>query len=91
MHRTAELTENTRLPVRGILFDIALNAIIPLILYRLSKRFISPSQLTALAIAALFLKAFSIFCFMGKSTRFPSSHCSASLRAASRFCLPVIR
>jgi hypothetical protein len=61
MDNSAELTENSRLPIRGILFDIALNAIIPLILYRLSKHYISPSELTALAIAAVFPLSKSIF------------------------------
>ncbi len=61
MDSNAELTENSRLQVRGILFGIALNAIIPLILYRLSKRYISPSELTALAIAAVFPFSTSIF------------------------------
>jgi hypothetical protein len=50
-----------RLPVRGILFDILLNAIIPFILYRLSKRYISPSEWTALAIAAVFPLSKSFF------------------------------
>lgn len=58
---SAELTETSRLPVRGILSDIALNAIIPLILYRLSKHYISPSELTALAVAAFFPLSKSIF------------------------------
>jgi hypothetical protein len=61
MDNSAELTENSRLPIHGILFDIALNAIIPLILYRLSKHYISPSELTALAIAAVFPLSKSIF------------------------------
>ena len=47
--------------MRGILLDIALNAIIPLILYRLSKRYISSSDLTALSISAVFPLAKSIF------------------------------
>jgi len=61
MDNSSELTENSRLPIRGILLDIALNAIIPLILYRLSKRYISPSELAALAIAAVFPLSKSIF------------------------------
>ena len=54
MDNSGELSENSRLPVRGILFDIALNAVIPLILYRFSKHYISPSELTALAVASVF-------------------------------------
>src|SRR5579862_8468123 len=61
MDTSAELQENSRLAVRRILFDITLNAIIPVILYRLSKRHISPSELTALAIAAIFPLSKSIF------------------------------
>jgi hypothetical protein len=52
-------------PVRaafsGFLIDIALNAICPLILYRLSKRYVSPSELTALAVATTFPFGKSIF------------------------------
>lgn len=46
---------------RGFLLDIALNAIIPLILYKLSKRYISPSEFTALAFATTFPLVKSIF------------------------------
>ncbi len=45
----------------GILLDIALNAIVPLLLYRLSKRYISPSELTALSVSAIFPMAKSAF------------------------------
>jgi hypothetical protein len=61
MDNSAEPIENSKLPVRGILLDVALNAIIPFILYRLSKHYISPSELTALAIAAVFPLSKSIF------------------------------
>jgi hypothetical protein len=61
MENSAEPTEKSRLPIRGILLDIALNAVIPLILYRLSKHYISSSELTALAIAAVFPLSISIF------------------------------
>jgi hypothetical protein len=57
----AQPTANSGLPARGILLDIALNAIIPLALYRLSKYYISPSELTALSISAVFPLAKSIF------------------------------
>jgi hypothetical protein len=46
---------------RGFLLDIALNAIFPLVLYRLSKRYISPSEFTALAVATTFPLGKSIF------------------------------
>lgn len=46
--------DQVRAAFRGFLLDLALNAIVPLILYRLSKRFISPSEFTALAIATTF-------------------------------------
>src|ERR1700683_3529623 len=41
--------------------DIALNAIFPLVLYKLSKRYISPSEFTALAVATTFPLGKSIF------------------------------
>jgi hypothetical protein len=50
-----------RTAFRGFLLDIALNAFIPLILYRLSKRFISPSEFTALVAATTFPVFKSIF------------------------------
>ena len=40
---------------------MALNAIFPLVLYRLSKRYISPSEFTALAVATTFPLGKSIF------------------------------
>jgi hypothetical protein len=42
------------LPVRNILWDIVLNATIPLLLYKVSKRYISHSELLALLIATTF-------------------------------------
>ncbi len=41
-------------PIRGILWDVALNAIVPFALYRLSKRYVSTSELTALILATIF-------------------------------------
>jgi hypothetical protein len=61
MDNAAKPTESSRPPVRGILLDIALNAIIPLLLYRLSKRYLSPSELTALSISAVFPLVKSLF------------------------------
>jgi hypothetical protein len=46
---------------RGILVDVTLNAIVPLILYRLSKIYISPSEITALGISCVFPLAKSVF------------------------------
>ncbi|HXX38403.1 MAG TPA: VC0807 family protein [bacterium] len=40
--------------VRGLLISIALNAAIPLILYRLTKRYLTGSEVIALSVAALF-------------------------------------
>ncbi len=53
--------DQVRKAFRGFLLDIALNAIVPLILYRLSKRYISPSEFTALALATTFPLARSVF------------------------------
>jgi hypothetical protein len=61
MDNSAEPVENSRLPIRDLLFDIALNAIVPFILYRLSKHYVSPSEPTALAVAAVFPLSKSIF------------------------------
>jgi hypothetical protein len=44
----------SRPPLGGIVWGIVLNAIFPVVLYKLSKRFISPSELTALGIATTF-------------------------------------
>jgi hypothetical protein len=49
-----------RPPLRGFLWDIALNAGIPLLFYRLAKRYLSASEVGALAIAATFPLAKSI-------------------------------
>lgn len=54
-------TDPVRAGFRGFLLDIALNAMIPLILYRLSKRYFSPSEFTALAVATTFPFGKSIF------------------------------
>jgi len=48
-------------PIGGIVRDIALNAIIPVVLYKLSKRYLSHSEFTALAIATTFPLGKSIF------------------------------
>jgi len=50
-----------RAALRGFLLDIALNAIVPLVLYRLSKLYFSRSEFTALAVATTFPIGKSIF------------------------------
>src|ERR1700733_4405098 len=51
----------SRPPLGGAIWDIALNAIIPVLLYKFSKRFLSPSELTALLLATTFPLGKSIF------------------------------
>jgi hypothetical protein len=43
-----------RPPIANIAWGIVLNALIPVVLYKLSKRYYSPSELTALIVAATF-------------------------------------
>ncbi len=43
-----------RPPLRGPLTNVALNAAIPLLLYRLAKRYVSASEVGALTMAATF-------------------------------------
>jgi hypothetical protein len=50
-----------RPPVAGIVWGIVLNTVIPVILYKLSKRYVSPSEFTALAIATTFPLGKNIF------------------------------
>jgi hypothetical protein len=52
------------MPVRNILWDIALNATIPLLLYKVSKRYISHSELLALLIATTFPLVKNVVGFM---------------------------
>jgi hypothetical protein len=51
----------SRPPLGGIVWDIVLNAVIPVILYKLSKRYISPSEFTALLVATTFPLGKSVF------------------------------
>src|ERR1700722_12759101 len=53
--------ERARPPLGAAVWDIALNAIIPVILYKLSKHYLSPSELTALLIAPTYPVGKSIF------------------------------
>ncbi|MGB9069834.1 MAG: VC0807 family protein [Candidatus Acidiferrales bacterium] len=51
----------TRRPLGAAVWDIALNAIIPVVLYKLSKHYVSSAELTALLIATTFPVGESIF------------------------------
>ena len=53
--------QTSRPPISGIVWGIVLNASIPFLLYQLSKRYLSPSEFTALAIATTFPLGKSIF------------------------------
>jgi hypothetical protein len=53
--------QGARPPLRGAIWEIALNAIIPVILYKLSKHYLSPSEVTALLAASAFPLGKSIF------------------------------
>ena len=44
--------QTSRPPVRGIVWGMVLNAIIPVVLYKLSRRYLSPSEFTALLVAS---------------------------------------
>ena len=54
MKNTEIVAQTSRPPFSGILWGIVLNAVIPVVLYKLSKRYYSASEFTALAIAAAF-------------------------------------
>ena len=51
----------SRPPVSGIVWGIVLNASVPVILYKLSKRYVSPSDFWALVIASIFPLGKSVF------------------------------
>jgi hypothetical protein len=53
--------QRLRPPIGAIVWGIVLNAVVPVILYKLSLRYISPSEFTALVIAALFPMGKSVF------------------------------
>jgi hypothetical protein len=53
--------QTARPPLGSIVWGIVLNAIIPVVLYQLSKRYLSHSELTALVIATTFPLGKSIF------------------------------
>lgn len=47
-------TQTSRPPIAGIVWGIVFNAVIPVVLYKLAKRYYSASEFTALVIAAAF-------------------------------------
>ncbi len=51
----------SRPPLGSIVWGIALNAVFPVVLYKLSKRYLSATELTALVIATAFPLGKSIF------------------------------
>jgi len=54
-------TDDARPPITNTIRGIALNAVIPVVLYKLSKRYYSASELTALIVAAAFPLGKSVF------------------------------
>ena len=58
--QTAEM-QLSRPVLSGIVWGIVLNAMIPVILYKMSRRYLSPSEFTALVIASIFPLGKSIF------------------------------
>jgi hypothetical protein len=54
MQNADSVTQTSRPPLTSIVWGIILNAVIPVVLYKLSKRYYSRSEFTALAIAATF-------------------------------------
>lgn len=46
--------QTSRPPLGGVIWGILLNAVFPVLLYKLSKRYYSPSEFTALVVAACF-------------------------------------
>ena len=61
--QTAEM-QTSRPALSGIVWGIVLNAIIPVVLYKVSRRYLSPSEFTALVIASTFPFGKSIFDLM---------------------------
>lgn len=62
-----------RPPIGGIALNLVLNAVFPVILYKLSKRYYSPSEFTALVAASLFPLAKSAFDLLRRRTLDPIS------------------
>ena len=61
MQSAAAPTQMARPPVGNIVWAIVLNAVFPVILYKLSRRYLSPSEFTALVVAALFPLGKNVF------------------------------
>jgi hypothetical protein len=60
--------------VRGLLISIVLNALVPVVLYHLAKRYLSAAEVTALGAAALFPLGLSILHQMPFLSLPPSPH-----------------
>jgi hypothetical protein len=56
-----------RPPISGIVWDIVLNATIPFAVYKLSKHYISPSELIALIMATTFPLGKSLYDLVGRA------------------------
>ncbi len=70
--QSAEM-QTSRPPVSGIVWGIDLNVIIPVVLYKISRRYLSPFELTALVIASTFPFGKSIFDLMRRGQVDPIS------------------
>lgn len=73
MQPSATSPQAARPPLGPIVWGMVLNAVVPVMLYRLSKRYFSPSELTALVIAALFPLGKSAFDLLRHSQLDPIS------------------
>lgn len=62
-----------RPPIANVVWGIFLNAAVPVLLYKLSKRYYSPSEFTALVVAALFPVCKSAFDFIRRRQLDPIS------------------
>jgi len=54
MHNAQTVTQRARPPLAGIIWGVVLNAVAPVVFYKLSKHYYSASEFTALVIAATF-------------------------------------
>lgn len=61
MQAAAASIQSARPPIGNIVWGIVLNAVFPVIFYKLSKRYLSPSEFTALVVAALFPLGKNVF------------------------------
>lgn len=61
MQTAAAPTQPARPPIGNIVWGVILNAVFPVILYKVSKRYFSPSEFTALVVAALVPLGKSVF------------------------------